>query len=154
MSIKRLHTNDRMSQAVVHNDTVYLAGQVGKPGENVTQQTETILGQVDSLLAECGSDKTKVLQAVIWLSDMSYFAEMNAVWDAWMPEGHAPTRACGESKLARPDLKVEIIKGTPPVNRAIPLDISRAGTALGWKPEYSLPDAFADYIADMKAQIG
>ncbi|MBT4888774.1 MAG: RidA family protein [Rhodospirillales bacterium] len=109
MSIKRLHTNDRMSQAVVHNDTVYLAGQVGKPGENVTQQTETILGQVDSLLAECGSDKTKVLQAVIWLSDMSYFAEMNAVWDTWVSPGNCPARAAGEAKLATPDYDVEII---------------------------------------------
>lgn len=107
--IKRLETGPRMSQAVIHQHTVYLAGQVGAPGESVTAQTTDILAKIDKLLAEAGSDKAQILQAVIWLSDMSYFAEMNQVWDAWVPEGQTPARACGEAKLATPEYKVEII---------------------------------------------
>ncbi|MFK7838221.1 MAG: RidA family protein [Sulfitobacter sp.] len=107
--IERHHTNQRMSQIVTHNSTIYLAGQVGTAGASVAQQTQDCLDKVDALLAEAGSDKTKVLQAVIWLADMADFAEMNDVWDAWVAEGHAPARACGEAKLARPDFTVEII---------------------------------------------
>lgn len=107
--IKRIDTGARMSQAVIHNGTVYLAGQVGEPGTSVTEQTNSILGKIEALLAEAGSDKTKILQAVIWLADMADFAEMNAVWDAWVAPGHAPARACGEAKLATPDYTVEII---------------------------------------------
>ncbi len=107
--IKRIETNTRMSQAVVHGDLVYLAGQVGAPGESVTNQTRAVLASVDRLLAESGTDNTRMLQATIWLADMADFAEMNAVWDAWVPEGHAPTRACGEAKLATPDYRVEVI---------------------------------------------
>ncbi|MDS9467535.1 RidA family protein [Paracoccus sp. MBLB3053] len=107
--IKRLETGARMSQAVIHNGIIYLAGQVGNPGESVTDQTKVVLAQVDRLLAECGSDKTRILSAQIWMADMADFAEMNAVWDAWVPAGHAPARATGESALATPDYKVEII---------------------------------------------
>ncbi len=107
-SITRAHTNKRMSQIVTHGDTVYLAGQVGNPGESVADQTSVILGKIDALLAEAGSSKDNVLQAVIWLSSMSDFEEMNAVWDAWVPEGAAPARACGSADLARPDFTVEI----------------------------------------------
>ncbi|UXU73926.1 MULTISPECIES: RidA family protein [unclassified Paracoccus (in: a-proteobacteria)] len=107
--IKRIETGTRMSQAVVHNGIIYLAGQVGNPGESVTAQTQQVLAQIDRLLAECGSDKTRILSAQIWLADMADFAEMNAVWDAWVPAGHAPARATGESALATPDYKVEII---------------------------------------------
>ncbi|KGJ09533.1 RidA family protein (plasmid) [Paracoccus versutus] len=107
--IKRIETGPRMSQAVVHNGTVYLAGQVGKPGEPVAEQTREVLAQIDRLLAECGSDKTRILSAQVWLADMGDFAEMNAVWDAWVAPGHAPARATGESALATPDYKVEII---------------------------------------------
>ena len=107
--IERHHGNGRMSQIVVHGDTVYLAGQVGTPGESVARQTQDCLDQIDTLLAEAGSDRSRILQAVIWLADMADFAEMNAVWDAWVPEGHAPARATGESALATPDYKVEII---------------------------------------------
>lgn len=107
--IKRIETGNRMSMAVVHNGTVYLAGQVGKPGESVTDQTREVLAQVDRLLAEAGTDKTRILSAQIWLTDMADFAEMNAVWDAWVPQGHAPARATGEAKLATPDYKVEVI---------------------------------------------
>ncbi|MBP8932313.1 MAG: RidA family protein [Paracoccus sp.] len=107
--IKRIETGPRMSQAVVHNGTVYLAGQVGKPGASVTEQTTEVLAQIDRLLAECGSDKTRILSAQIWLASMGDFAEMNAVWDGWAPQGHTPARATGESALATPDYKVEII---------------------------------------------
>ncbi|MEW9918781.1 RidA family protein [Marimonas sp. MJW-29] len=107
--IKRHHTNQRMSQIVAHNGTIYLAGQVGTAGESVARQTQDCLDKIDALLAEAGSDKSRILQAVIWLADMADFDEMNGVWDAWVPEGHAPARACGEAKLARPDFTVEII---------------------------------------------
>lgn len=107
--ITRLETGARMSQAVIHDGIVYLAGQVGKPGESATDQTREVLAQIDRLLAEAGSDKTRILTAQIWMADMGDFAEMNAVWDAWVPAGHAPARATGESALATPDYKVEII---------------------------------------------
>ena len=108
-SIERHHTNQRMSQIVTHNGTIYLAGQVGTEGASVAQQTQDCLDKIDALLAEVGSEKSKILQAVIWLADMADFNEMNGVWDAWVPEGAAPARACGEAKLARPDFTVEII---------------------------------------------
>ena len=106
--ITREDTNARMSQIVVHGDTVYLAGQVGNAGESVADQTATILEKIDGLLARAGSSKEHLLQAIIWLKSMDDFAEMNAVWDAWVPEGHAPARACGSADLARSDLTVEI----------------------------------------------
>lgn len=111
MSITRIQTNNRMSQCVVHGDTVYTAGQVAQTagGESVTRQTEVILEQIDALLAEAGTDKTRILSATIWINTMDDFAEMNAVWDAWVPQGHAPCRACVESpRLASPDFTVEI----------------------------------------------
>ena len=107
--ITRHHVAQRMSQAVVHNGTVWLAGQVGTPGDSVTDQTRGALDSVAALLAEAGSGPGRILQCTIWLADMSDFAEMNAVWDAWVPEGHAPARACGEARLADPGLKVEIL---------------------------------------------
>lgn len=107
--ITRLETGARMSQAVVHNGTVYLAGQVGAPGEDVAGQTRDVLASIDRLLEAAGTDKTRILSAQIWLADMADFAAMNAVWDAWVPQGHAPARATGESKLATPDYRVEII---------------------------------------------
>ncbi|KGB80639.1 endoribonuclease [Rhodovulum sp. NI22] len=107
--ITRKHTGQRMSQIVAHGDTIYLAGQVGTPGASVAQQTSECLLAVETLLEEAGSDKTRILQAVIWLADMADFAEMNAVWDGWVPEGHAPVRACGEARLAVPDYRVEVI---------------------------------------------
>ena len=109
MSITRSHTNQRMSQIVVHGDTIYLSGQVGTAGDSVANQTQQCLDKVDALLSEAGSSREHILQATIWLADMSDFAEMNGVWDAWVPEGHAPARACGEAKLARPELTVEVI---------------------------------------------
>lgn len=105
--IERLETSERMSKIVKHNGVAYLCGQVGA-GESITEQTVDCLSRVDKLLEVAGSDKEHILQAIIWLSDMSSFAEMNAVWDEWVPKGHAPARACGEAKLARDVLKVEI----------------------------------------------
>ena len=109
MTIQRFETAPRMSQMVVHNDTIYLAGQVGDPAGDIAEQTRSMLAKVDRLLAEVGSDKTKILQATIWLASMGDFTPMNEVWDGWVPEGHAPGRACGEARLATPDYKVEII---------------------------------------------
>lgn len=106
--IERMHTGQRMSKIVKHNGVAYLCGQVGD-GAMVAEQTADCLARVDALLREAGSDREHMLQAIVWLADMADFAEMNAVWDAWVPEGHAPARACGEAKLARPALKVEII---------------------------------------------
>lgn len=107
--ITRLDTGPRMSQAVIHGDLVWLAGQVGAPGESVTAQTQAILAGIDGLLDRAGSSRERILQATIWLASMDDFAEMNAVWDAWVAPGHAPARACGESRLATPDYRVEII---------------------------------------------
>ncbi len=109
MTIERTHTNQRMSKIVKHNDTVYLCGQVGVAGTSVAEQTAEALRRVEALLIEAGSDRKHVLQTVVWLADMNDFAEMNAVWDEWFEEGYAPARACGEAKLARPELKVELI---------------------------------------------
>ncbi len=109
MTIQRFETAPRMSQMVVHNDTIYLAGQVGDPAGDIAEQTRSMLAKVDRLLAEVGSDKTKILQATIWLASMGDFTPMNEIWDSWVPEGHAPGRACGEARLATPDYKVEII---------------------------------------------
>jgi len=109
MSIERKHVGARLSQAVVHNDTVYLAGIVADhPTPDAAAQTGQILDQIDKLLAECGSDKTKILTATIWLTDIRYFDEMNSVWDKWVPAGQTPARACVESKLAHPKYLVEI----------------------------------------------
>ncbi|MEZ5911962.1 MAG: RidA family protein [Paracoccaceae bacterium] len=107
--ITRIETGTRMSEAVIHNGVIYLAGQVGNPGENAADQTRTCLAEVDRLLALAGSDKTRILRAQIWLADMADLAAMNAVWDAWVPAGKAPARATGESKLATPDYRVEVI---------------------------------------------
>ncbi|MEQ8365891.1 MAG: RidA family protein [Roseicyclus sp.] len=105
--IQRIETGQRMSKIVIHNGVAYLSGQVGE-GDSVTQQTESCLAKVEALLEQAGSGPDHILQAIIWLSDMSNFAEMNAVWDAWVPEGHAPARACGEARLARDSLLVEV----------------------------------------------
>jgi len=107
--IERHHVGPRMSQIVKHNGTIYLAGQVGH-GDTVAEQTRDCLAQVDKLLEEAGSDRAHILQAIIWMADMDRdFAEMNAVWDAWVPEGQTPARAAGEAKLATPDYLVEVI---------------------------------------------
>ncbi len=106
--IERIDTAQRMSKIVKHNGVAYLCGQVGA-GDTVAEQTRDCLSRVDALLEKAGSSRDHILQAIVWLSDMADFDEMNAVWDAWVPEGRAPARACGEAKLARDVLKVEII---------------------------------------------
>ena len=109
MAITRIDPGPRMSEAVIHGNTIYLAGQVGAPGASVTEQTKAVLASIESLLARCGSSKSKILTATIWLSDIASFAEMNAVWDAWVDRDNPPARATSEGKLAAPDYKVEII---------------------------------------------
>jgi enamine deaminase RidA (YjgF/YER057c/UK114 family) len=112
MSIQRLHVGPRMSQAVIHGGVAYLAGQVAQnaKGKSVTEQTRDILMAIDGLLAEAGSGKSKLLTAQIWLTDMAAFAEMNAVWDAWVAPGATPARATVQSpKLAAPGYDVEIM---------------------------------------------
>lgn len=110
MSITRLHKGPRMSQVVIHGDTVYTAGQVAKnaPGASVADQTRDILATLEKLLAEAGTDKSKLLSVTIWLVSMDTFAEMNAVWDAWIDPENPPARACVESRLAAPQFAVEI----------------------------------------------
>lgn len=111
MSIKRIDVGTRMSQAVVHGTTAYTAGQVAQnaPGASVADQTKDILNAIDRLLGEAGTDKSKLLTASIWLSDIGTFDEMNGVWDAWISPGNTPCRACVESKLASPKFTVEIM---------------------------------------------
>jgi enamine deaminase RidA (YjgF/YER057c/UK114 family) len=108
-TITRIGTGPRMSEAVIHDGIVYLSGQVGTPGDGVTAQTRTCLAEVDRILALAGTDKTRILSAQVWLADAGTVAQMNAVWDAWVPPGHAPARATGESKLVAPEYLVEVI---------------------------------------------
>jgi enamine deaminase RidA (YjgF/YER057c/UK114 family) len=111
MSIERFDVGSRMSQMVIHGPTVYLAGQVARNagGKSVTEQTKDILQLIDGLLAEAGTNKSKLLTATIWLADIATFDEMNAVWDAWVAPGNTPCRACVQSKLAAPQYTVEIM---------------------------------------------
>lgn len=109
MTINRIKAGPRMSMAVVHGDTVYVAGQVADDaGADVGGQTKQILAKIDALLAEAGTDKTRILSANIWLRDIGTFALMNAVWDGWVAPGNTPARATVEAKLASPNLLVEI----------------------------------------------
>lgn len=107
--IERHCTATRMSKIVKHNGVAYLCGQVGNAGDSITDQTSECLSRIKQLLDGAGSSPEHILQVIIWLADMADFDAMNAVWDNWIPQGHAPARACGQAKLARPDLKVEII---------------------------------------------
>jgi enamine deaminase RidA (YjgF/YER057c/UK114 family) len=111
MTIQRFETGPRMSQIVVHGNTVYLAGIVADKtaGDSVTKQTQEVLSIIDSHLAKAGSDKTKLLTATIYLTDMKTFGEMNAVWDGWISPGNTPARATVEVKLAAPKYGVEIM---------------------------------------------
>jgi enamine deaminase RidA (YjgF/YER057c/UK114 family) len=111
MTIQRFETGPRMSQVVVHGDTIYLAGVVARTaaGESVTKQTQEVLSIIDSHLAKAGSDKSKLLTATIYLPDMKTFTEMNAVWDGWVSPGNTPARATVEAGLAAPQYGVEIM---------------------------------------------
>lgn len=110
MAINRIEPGPRMSKAVVYNGTVYVSGQVahGAPGKSVAEQTADILAGIDKILASAGTDKSKLLAANIWLTDISKFDEMNKVWDAWLAPGASPARATVEAKLAAPQFTVEI----------------------------------------------
>ena len=111
MNIERHDTGPRMSKAVIHGDTVYLAGIVAESpkGKSMAEQTKSILSQIDGFLAMAGTNKTKLLSANIWITDMAHFGEMNVVWDAWVSLGNTPARATVEAKLASPDYRVEIM---------------------------------------------
>lgn len=106
--MQKYHSGPRMSQVVVHKDTIYLSGQVGSIDEDISAQTLSCLNKVEELLKEAGSDKSKMLSATVWLKSMDDFEAMNAVWDNWFSDTLPPARACGESALAHPDLLVEI----------------------------------------------
>jgi len=110
MEIKRLHVGKRLSETAIHNETVYLAGQIAEDTtQGIEGQTREVLGHIDRLLNEVGSDKTCILMCQIFISDMAHFAGMNAVWDEWVPAGHTPPRATVEAKLANPACLVEIV---------------------------------------------
>ena len=108
--VERINAGPRMSQAVVHGNTVYLAGLTADDSKaDVKGQTKQILDKIDALLAKAGTDKSKILSANIWLTDIATWSQMNEVWDAWVAPGNAPARATVEAELAAPGLKVEIM---------------------------------------------
>jgi enamine deaminase RidA (YjgF/YER057c/UK114 family) len=110
MAIERIETGARLSKAVIHGNTVYLAGVTASKAlaGGVAEQTAEILSIIEAYLAKAGTDKSKLLKATIWLSDIRTVAEMNKVWDAWVPTGYAPARVCIEALLQGPEKKVEI----------------------------------------------
>src|SRR5262245_55418919 len=108
VSITRIDRGPRLSHGVVHGDMIYLAGQVAL-GDSVAEQTRCVLAQIDELLEKAGSSKKRLLTAMVWLADIADFDEMNTVWDAWIADVGAPTRATSEAKLPNPLHKVEII---------------------------------------------
>jgi len=111
MALKRIGAGNRMSEAVIHGNMIYLSGYVADKtvGKSVKEQTRDILAQIDATLKEAGTDKTKVVKANIWLTDIKTWAQMNEAWDAWVVPGQTPARATVESKLAGPGLDVEIM---------------------------------------------
>ena len=109
MTIQRYGTTRRYSDSVVHNGTVYLVEVPANLDADISAQTENLLGSIERLLAQAGSDKSRLLMATIYLADMADYDAMNAVWDAWLPEGSAPARACLQARLANPKFKVEIV---------------------------------------------
>ena len=111
MEIERFGVGKRLTDFIVHGDKIHFSGYVAEKaaGKSVTEQTRDILAQIDGSLAEAGSDKSKLIEATIWLADMATFGEMNAVWDAWVDQDSPPVRACGACDLGSPDMKVEII---------------------------------------------
>ena len=110
MEIKRLHVGRRLSEVAIHNETVYLAGQIAEDtAQDISGQTREVLGHVDRLLTEAGSDKTCILMCQIYIKDMADFPAMNEVWDEWVAQGHTPPRATVEARLANPEVLVEIV---------------------------------------------
>jgi enamine deaminase RidA (YjgF/YER057c/UK114 family) len=109
MTITRMETKQRMSRIVIHNDTIYLCGQVAEDAnKDIQEQTQTMLDKVDALLGQAGSDREHILSATIYIKSMNLFSQMNEIWDNWVPKGHAPARACVEASMAREELLVEI----------------------------------------------
>ena len=108
--IKRIGVAARYSDLVLHGNTAYFSGYVPETslGQSVTEQTRDVLAQIEQSLNEIGSDKSKLLQATIWLTDMAFYDEMNAVWDGWVVPGHTPARACVQARLADPGYALEI----------------------------------------------
>ena len=108
--IKRIGVAARYSDLVIHGNTAYFSGYVPETslGQSVTEQTQDVLAQIEQSLTEIGSDRSKLLQATIWLTDMASYDEMNAVWDAWVMPGHTPARACVQARLADPEYALEI----------------------------------------------
>ena len=110
MSIQRLHVAKRYSEVVIHNGTIYLAGQLADDFDgDIREQTRQTLANIDKMLAEGGSDKSKILRAQIFIKDLADFAAMNAVWEAWVVPGHTPPRATVKADLARPEWKIEVV---------------------------------------------
>jgi len=110
MSVQRFHVGKRMSDIAIHNGVAYLAGQVPNDASaDMGGQTAQVLATIDRLLAEAGTDKTRILMAQVFISNMAEFGAMNQAWDAWVADGHAPPRATIEARLANPDFKVEIV---------------------------------------------
>jgi len=108
--IRRVDPGPRLSEASIHGDRMYLSGMIPEDtSQDITGQVKQALGEIDSLLAKGGSDKTRILSAVIWLADIADFAAMNAVWDAWVVPGQTPARATVQARLNDPDMKVEIM---------------------------------------------
>jgi enamine deaminase RidA (YjgF/YER057c/UK114 family) len=109
-NIQRIQPGDRMSRAVVHNGTIYVSGIVADdPSQDVSLQTADVLGKIERILMQIGSNKIKLISAQIWLADIGDFAAMNTVWDAWVIPGHTPARATVEARLAKPEYRVEIM---------------------------------------------
>ena len=110
MDIKRLHVGKTLSEASIHNGTIYLAGQIAEDTtQNIEGQTREVLGHIDRLLAEAGSDKSRILMCQIYISDVKDFDHMNDVWNEWVADGNSPPRATVEAKLVRPEILVEIV---------------------------------------------
>ncbi len=110
MEIKRLHSGKRLSEVAIHNGTVYLAGQIaGDATQSIEGQTREVLGHIDRLLAEAGSDKSRILMCQIFIADLKDFAGMNAVWDEWVANGNAPPRATVQAALAKPEWLIEMV---------------------------------------------
>jgi enamine deaminase RidA (YjgF/YER057c/UK114 family) len=110
MMVQRFDTGPRLSEMTVHNGTAYLAGQVPTDASaDIAGQTRQVLAQIDALLERAGSDKSKILMVQIFIVDLADFPGMNAVWEQWLPQGHAPARATVQAKLARPEWKLEIV---------------------------------------------
>lgn len=107
--ITRIDFDTRIHHGVVHNNTLYLTGQVGTPGTPVAEQMREVLGKIDTLLAKAGTDRTRILHVEMWLDDVRDFDEVNKVWDAWVPMEHAPARSSGQGRMAKPGMLVELI---------------------------------------------